>query len=326
MTQPKEHPILLVDDEPGILNAVRRELQSTPYGRHRFRVEAFSNPEEALECAQKQAFEVVISDYQMPIMDGLAFIKAFAKKQPDCIRIVMSGQTDRGALARMINETHIYRFIPKPWSSYFLKSSLAQAVDLYERNIESRRLVQTLVDHGILLPQKTTPPPGNILVIANTVNDGKQISRALTQHNAFSDLFHEVLAEAHACADELKQTELHVDIATTPQQALKLCEDTSFSCVIADYHSMGMDGAQFLVTFSEKYPDCKAIMISEETSMDSVILALDLAHLSAFITKPWSDFELYAAVAQAVTQYHANLGNRALAEMCLARGFDTAAG
>ena len=102
MTQPKEHPILLVDDEPGILNAVRRELQSTPHGRHRFRAEAFSNPDEALECAQKQVFEVVISDYHMPIMDGLAFIKAFARKQPDCIRIVMSGQTDRGALARMI--------------------------------------------------------------------------------------------------------------------------------------------------------------------------------------------------------------------------------
>lgn len=141
---PTEHPeyaVLVVDDEPGIVNAIRRELNTPPLGRYRYAVEGFSDPAHALERAREKAFAVVISDYRMPGMSGLDFLKALYEIQPDCMRIVLSGQSDMDTLARLVNESRIYRFIAKPWSAHYLKAVLAQTLDYGEVLHENRRLV-----------------------------------------------------------------------------------------------------------------------------------------------------------------------------------------
>lgn len=314
-----QHRILVVDDEPGIVNAVRRELSTPPLGRHSYEIETFTDPAAALERAAAQPFAVVLSDYRMPGMDGLAFLKALAKVQPDCVRVVLSGQTDIDALVRMINETHIYRFIPKPWSSYFLKSTLAQAVDFREANLENRRLATTLRQHGIELPADAVGKVDQVLVVDDDVAVGNAVARVLTQRSRLDDVFREALVEAHGHAPELNPAGLSVQISTTPQHALKMADEIAFSCVIADYRMPGMDGARFLAAFAEKQPDCAAILLSGEADMDGIVIALDLAHLHAFIAKPWVDFELRAAVAQALARRRLQLENRILAQICKAR-------
>lgn len=311
--------ILVVDDEPGIVNAVRRELSTPPFGRHRYEVETFNNPLEALERARVQEFEAVLSDYRMPEMNGLEFLRALAKIQPDCARIVLSGQTDLESLIRMINETHIYRFIPKPWSSYFLKSSLAQAIDLRQANVENRRLAKLLREHGIDLPLGTLNEVDQVLVVDDDVNVANAVARCLTRRSALDDVFREVREETHGRMPELDPARISVQISNSPAHGLKAADEVTYSCVIADYRMPGMDGAQFLANFSEKQPDCACIMLSGAANMESVVIALDLAHLHAFITKPWTDFELRAAVAQALTRRRLMLENRILAQMCKAR-------
>lgn len=317
---PEKRRILVVDDESGIVNAVRRELSTPPLGRHRYEIETFTNPLEALERARVQEFEVVLSDYRMPEMDGLAFLKAFATLQPDCVRIVLSGQTDFDALIRMINETHIYRFIPKPWSAYFLKSSISQAVDFRQANVDNRRLAKTLRDAGIDLPAGSINAVDQILVVDDDVNVANAVARSLTQRSRLDDVFREVREETvHNRVADLNPASVSVQICNTPQHALRMADDVTFSCVIADYRMPGMDGAQFLASFVEKQPDCACILMSGAASMDGIVIALDLAHLHAFIAKPWGDFELRAAVAQALARRRLVLENRVLAQMCKAR-------
>jgi DNA-binding NtrC family response regulator len=317
---PEKRRILIVDDEAGIVNAVRRELSTPPLGRHHYEIETFTSPVEALERAREQEFEVVLSDFRMPEMDGLAFLKAFAALQPDCVRLVLSGQTDFDALIRMINETHIYRFIPKPWSSYFLKSSIAQAVDFRQANVNNRLLAKTLRDHGIDLPLGAINTVDHILVVDDDVNVANAVARALTQRSRLDDVFREVREEAaHGRVADLNPANVSVQISNTPQHALRMADDVTFSCVIADYRMPGMDGAQFLANFVEKQPDCACILMSGVADMEGIVTALDLAHLHAFIAKPWGDFELRAAVAQALTRRRLVLENRVLAQMCKAR-------
>jgi len=98
-----------------------------------------------------------------------------------------------------------------------------------------------------------------------------------------------------------------------------MADSVTYSCVIADYRMPGMDGGQFLSSFNEKQPDCAAILLSGVANMESIVIALDLAHIHAFIAKPWNDFELRAAVAQALTRRRLLLENRILAQMCKAR-------
>jgi response regulator RpfG family c-di-GMP phosphodiesterase len=63
-------------------------------------------------------------------------------------------------------------------------------------------------------------------------------------------------------------------------------------------------------------------MLSGAANLDSIVFALDMAHIHNFIAKPWVDYELRAAVAQALTQRRLRLENAALAKMCKARNLD----
>jgi DNA-binding NtrC family response regulator len=315
---PKKRRVLIVDDESGIVNAVRRELSTPPFGRYQYEVETFTNPLEALERAKVQEFEVVLSDYRMPEMSGLDFLKALAQVQPECARIVLSGQTDLDALIRMINETHIYRFIPKPWSSYFLKSSLAQAIDFRQASNENRKFAQTLRDNGIDLPPGSINEVDQVLVVDDDLNVANAVARNLTQRSRLDDVFREVREDAHAPVVSLDPSRISVQISNSAQHALKMADGVTFACVIADYRMPGMDGAQFLAAFAEKQPDCVCIMLSGAANMESIVIALDLAHIHAFIAKPWNDFELRAVVAQALMRRRLAIENRVLAQMCKA--------
>ena len=97
---------------------MQRELSIPPLGRYTYETEGFTDPAAALERARSTHFDAVICDYRMPAMDGLEFLKALREIQPDCARLVLSGQTDMDGLVRLVNETHIYHFIPKPWHDY----------------------------------------------------------------------------------------------------------------------------------------------------------------------------------------------------------------
>lgn len=314
-TQEKRR-ILIVDDEQSIVNAVRRELVTPPLGRYHYEIEAFTNPLEALERAKTQEFEVVLSDYRMPEMDGLSFLKALAALQPDCARIVLSGQTDFDSLVRMINETHIYRFIPKPWSSYFLKSSISQAIDFRSANVENRLLAKTLRDHGIDLPIGSVNPIDQIMVLDGDINSANAVARCLTQRSRLDDIFRAVQEDSHGHAAELNPANISVQISNQPLHALKMGREIDYSCVIADYDTPGMDGAQFLASFIEEQPDCCPILLAGAANMEGLVNALDLAHIHAYLPKPWVDFELRAAVAQALTRRRLLIENRVLAEMC----------
>ena len=123
--------ILLVDDEQNVLNALRRELKND------YEIELFSSPVEALARSKEIAFDLVISDYQMPVLNGIQFLKQFGDIQPDAARLILSGQADIDALISAINETHIYRFVAKPWNREELQSCIAQALDFRNVILES---------------------------------------------------------------------------------------------------------------------------------------------------------------------------------------------
>ncbi len=302
--------ILVVDDEASILNALRRELSASPGSGPRFELETFAEPHMALERAADQAFAAVVADYRMPGMNGLAFLAAFHRLQPDCPRIVLSGQTDFDALVRLINETHIYRFIPKPWSRFFLKSTLKQATGLYRIGREHRVLAGRLRDSGVTLPIGSLNEVEPVLVVDDDIQFAQAVARSLRRGNLFDEACRET-----GLAPEGWMPRVSVRIATTPQEGLRMADEEAFSCVISDYRMPAMDGAAFLAAFAEKQPDCAGIMLSGAANFEAVAIALDLAHIEAFLPKPLVDHELRSAVAQALTARRLRRANRVMAQM-----------
>jgi len=305
--------ILVVDDESGIVNAVRREIAGPRRDGGHYEVAAFTSPVEALACARAREFHAVLADYRMPEMDGIAFLKALRVLQPDCARIVLSGQTDMDALVRMINETHIFRFIAKPWNSEFLENSLAQALAFRAASIENRRLALTRRQPAT----NSAPAPGDvpdtverILVVDQDSRTARGVMDCLAQHSRFDDLYAEAVMEFQAARTDENLSEIDVRIAD-PRQALEIAANVPVSCLIADCRFDDMDAREFFARFAGKQPDCAIILLSAEPNLREI--AFSIPRLFTFLIKPWNDFELRSAVAQALAHRRIELENRALA-------------
>lgn len=312
--QPKR--ILLVDDEANILSAVQRELKTPPLVHYSYDITSCTSPLQALAIAREQAFDLVVSDYRMPEMDGIAFLATFREIQPDCPRIVLSGQTDMSALMRMVNETHVYRFIPKPWHDYYLKGSVVQALDYSATLNENKRLADLVRQHGITLPDPEESPIDQILIVDDDPGVLASLARVLTHHTKVDDLFAAIRAEvAHARTPVLQEGLVSVQVTPSPRHALQTAEKINFSCIIADYKMPEMTGIDLLQRFSEIQPECERILISGQISEKDLIYAVDSAHIFAFVDKPWSDYDLKSCVALALAHRKLLLDNQFLAEM-----------
>jgi len=131
--------ILLVDDEINVLRALQRalHLQLSAEG---VKVEIYEDPREALARAEEVAFSLVMSDYRMPVMDGVAFLKRFKAIQPNAVRLILSAQADQGALIGAINEAQILRFLAKPWVDDDLVETIRAGLKTYARSAEDQQL------------------------------------------------------------------------------------------------------------------------------------------------------------------------------------------
>ena len=151
--------IMLVDDEQNILNALRRLFASSGFnetGDEKYQVETFVSPRLALQRAgDGVTFDLVISDYRMPEMDGVVFLKAFRQVQPHAERLILSGYADLEALVGAINEAQIFRFIAKPWHDYELKSAVVQALAHRDLLRDNQRLAdQVRLQRGTISQQE----------------------------------------------------------------------------------------------------------------------------------------------------------------------------
>ncbi|WP_293934319.1 response regulator [Iodobacter sp.] len=139
--------ILLVDDEANILSSLKRTLNAKDEfdgTSPNYTIHTFTDARAALLASETQEYQLVISDYRMPDLDGVAFLTDFRYRQPDCVRIILSGMTDLAGLVLAINDVEIYRFLSKPWHDFELRSTVGGALRFQKLCVENQRLADEL--------------------------------------------------------------------------------------------------------------------------------------------------------------------------------------
>jgi two-component system repressor protein LuxO len=131
--------ILFVDDEPEILTALTRLLRSTDTIVH-----TASSAEKGLQMLEQLDIDIVISDKNMPGMNGLEFLQKVAEKWPETVRIMLTAYTELNDVISSINSGRIWSYMKKPWDNEELKLNIQQALNYSEVLAERSLLRHTL--------------------------------------------------------------------------------------------------------------------------------------------------------------------------------------
>ncbi len=122
--QMKTH-ILFVDDDENVLNGLRRSLRSWS---DQWETHFVTSGREALDHADRQAPDVIVSDYQMPDMNGAQLLGQIQTRFPNTIRIIVSDHVSDEALFNSVSWAH--QFLTKPYNVDTLQNAVNRACSL----------------------------------------------------------------------------------------------------------------------------------------------------------------------------------------------------
>ena len=132
--------VLLVDDDPNLLAACRRQLYK------RFELATAKSGVEGLRIlAEEGPFALIVSDMRMPQMDGAQFLAKARETCPMTSRIMLTGNNDTLTAMKAVNEGRIFRFLNKPCQPEDLTHAIEAGIEQYRLlRVEKDMLERTL--------------------------------------------------------------------------------------------------------------------------------------------------------------------------------------
>jgi len=180
--------VLFVDDEPNILQGLRRMLYPM---RREWQMEFTVNGHDALARLAQRPFDAVVSDMRMPGMDGADLLTAVKKRHPNVVRVILSGESDQASILRSLDATHQY--LSKPCDPDTLLSTLARACGV--RRLLADERLQSLVSQLGALP---SPPAMYLELMAECRKPDPSLQRIVDTVNADIGMTAQVLRLANS--------------------------------------------------------------------------------------------------------------------------------
>lgn len=144
--------ILFVDDDVNLLKSYQRQF------RKKYNVQTATSGGEAIRILlEGKVFPVIISDYNLPLLNGIEFFEAIKKISPKTIKILVTGNASRNIAIDANINGNIFRFISKPFEKKSLKNSIEDAFKQYKlTSIEKSDLLKneffSMLSHKIRAP------------------------------------------------------------------------------------------------------------------------------------------------------------------------------
>ncbi|MFT7776580.1 HD domain-containing phosphohydrolase [Roseateles sp.] len=135
--------LLFVDDEPAILNALRRLFR--PQGH---RILLAESGAAALEILAREKIDLVLSDMRMPGMNGAQLQQKVCQGWPDVARLLLTGYADIDSTIAAINQGEIQRYVAKPWDDQELLLAVRDGLERSRLRQENRELLAQTQRHN----------------------------------------------------------------------------------------------------------------------------------------------------------------------------------
>ncbi|MEJ2727741.1 MAG: response regulator [Deltaproteobacteria bacterium] len=122
----KTMKILLVDDDEWIRDSLRIFFEAE--GCH---IVALETAEEAMKELTCQDYDIIITDYRLPGMDGVEFFKQIKNSHPDSIKILITAYKSDVVVSEA-KKAGVQHLIAKPFTSETIEASLSNLIAVAE--------------------------------------------------------------------------------------------------------------------------------------------------------------------------------------------------
>lgn len=262
--------ILLVDDEPLILNSMR-DLLEVDYVVH-----TAENGQKALEILSKNPIKVLISDERMPQMRGHQLLKRAKQISPNTIRILLTGYADLESVMNSVNSGEIFRYLNKPCRNDALLNVVRLGVQIYDRL-------------NSLNPTPSAPSP----------KSESKPDLSLPKYDALFVGF---------TPDEVARLQLrlskHFTIRAAPSvaEALKIIDEFPPAVIVSELKLDDGDGLDFLKAVLAENPQLIIIVLTETVDVSLITQAVNELNVFRYLPKPASQEDLERALMDAAAR------------------------
>ncbi len=118
-----EVTVLAVDDDVALLNTLRRSLRDEGY-----RILTTTDPRQVGRIIEEEKVDVLLSDVEMPGLNGLELVAQVKEEHPEVVRILITGHSTMTTAMTAINKGEVFRFLTKPWDLAELRATVREAV------------------------------------------------------------------------------------------------------------------------------------------------------------------------------------------------------
>lgn len=182
------HTILIVDDEPNYLIVLSELLADEG-----FETLTADNGQAGLDIAKDTDLDLVITDMQMPGMDGLTFLQHLKTLNPKLpvIMITAFGEVDKAVKAM---QAGAYNYLTKPFNNDELVANIKKSIEHYQLSKENIRLRSEMQDRYSFdkiigknkamqqmytLIEKVAPTPTTVLISGESGTGKELVARAI---------------------------------------------------------------------------------------------------------------------------------------------------
>jgi putative nucleotidyltransferase with HDIG domain len=195
--------ILFVDDEPEILNGLKRVFRTM---KHEWDIEFAMSGEEALTLMSKSPFDVVVSDMHMPKMDGVELLSLVMERYPETVRIILSGNLSEEMALRSVKCIH--QFLLKPCDADTVKYTIEHTCKLRDslKNEALKKIVTGIKDlpslpklYGLIVKEMQSPD-ASLKKVGYIISQDVSMSAKILQlvNSAFFGLPQKIVDPQHA--------------------------------------------------------------------------------------------------------------------------------
>jgi two-component system probable response regulator PhcQ len=151
----KKYTILVVDDEELFIEYIQRVMSDEHYN-----VITAASAQEGLDILEKQQVSMVISEYEIPLMNGLEFLEKVRIIYPNILTVMVTEHADIDLAIKAINEAGVYKFLLKPLDDIDFKNMIKKTLESLQVIKERDVLIRKVKTHESTLKDLEKRYPG----------------------------------------------------------------------------------------------------------------------------------------------------------------------